>query len=178
MESFRPIGKGPYGNRMNVMFKGGQVEGPRLRGTLVSGGGDWEIVEDDGEQSCKWPLTQARADFPFCDRYRSPRHAIRDGDVHDLVSTSRRRRHAHGLVQPRVLIHRGRVVLVSSPSRVRANFGTCTTDPLVSGLHRDRQSHRVLVGRDRGVDPELRKDLGRSSADSSGLDVDRRLVRK
>lgn len=25
MESFTPIGKGPYGNRMNVIFKGGFV---------------------------------------------------------------------------------------------------------------------------------------------------------
>lgn len=30
------------------MFKGGKFEGPKMRGTLVPGGGDWEIVEPDG----------------------------------------------------------------------------------------------------------------------------------
>ncbi|KAK1924564.1 hypothetical protein DB88DRAFT_539398 [Papiliotrema laurentii] len=47
MESFTEIGKGPYGKRMNVIFKGGQFEGPRIRGTIRPGGGDWEIVEED-----------------------------------------------------------------------------------------------------------------------------------
>ena len=52
MESFRKIGKGPHGNRMNVMFKGGQVEGPKIRGTLVAGGGDWETVDEDVRPTC------------------------------------------------------------------------------------------------------------------------------
>ncbi|WVR08385.1 hypothetical protein IAU60_005440 [Kwoniella sp. DSM 27419] len=57
MESFTPIGQGPYGNRMNVIFsescklegpdaaEGGKFEGPKLRGTILPGGGDWEIVQ-------------------------------------------------------------------------------------------------------------------------------------
>lgn len=63
MESFRHIGKGPNGDRSTVIFKvrffyfrgsgltqrftqGGRFEGPKLRGTILPGGGDWEIVQD------------------------------------------------------------------------------------------------------------------------------------
>ena len=68
MESFTEIGEGPYGKRMNVIFsesrrpeerypvpfslriftykaEGGQFEGPKLRGKILPGGGDWEIVQ-------------------------------------------------------------------------------------------------------------------------------------
>jgi hypothetical protein len=74
MESFRHIGNGPHGDRSTVIFKGGRFEGPRLRGSILPGGGgellcslnvalqyiarvlltneeDWEIVRDhDGDQ--------------------------------------------------------------------------------------------------------------------------------
>lgn len=46
MESFHSIGQGPYGNRSTVIFKGGRFEGPSLRGEILPGGGDWEIVRD------------------------------------------------------------------------------------------------------------------------------------
>jgi len=39
MESFRHIGKGPHGDRSTVIFKGGRFEGPRLRGSILPGGG-------------------------------------------------------------------------------------------------------------------------------------------
>lgn len=76
MESFREIGDGPFGKRMNVMvgplanlggaqtkwltvlsllsslqFKGGQFEGPSIRGTIVPGGGDWEIVDPESSDA-------------------------------------------------------------------------------------------------------------------------------
>lgn len=50
MESFRHIGPGPYGDRSTVIFKGGRFEGPTLRGEILPGGGDWEIVRDHGDQ--------------------------------------------------------------------------------------------------------------------------------
>jgi hypothetical protein len=51
MESFRHIGTGPYGDRSTVIFKGGRFEGPLLRGSILPGGGDWEIVRDhDNDQ--------------------------------------------------------------------------------------------------------------------------------
>jgi hypothetical protein len=39
MESFRHIGPGPHGDRSTVIFKGGRFEGPRLRGSILPGGG-------------------------------------------------------------------------------------------------------------------------------------------
>ncbi|THX24424.1 hypothetical protein D6D10_10131 [Aureobasidium pullulans] len=51
MESFHHIGKGPHGDRSTVIFKGGRFEGPKLRGEILPGGGDWETVQDhDGDQ--------------------------------------------------------------------------------------------------------------------------------
>lgn len=49
METFRHIGQGPHGDRSTVIFKGGRFEGPRLRGEILPGGGDWEIVRDHGD---------------------------------------------------------------------------------------------------------------------------------
>jgi len=46
MESFRHVGPGPNGDRSTVIFKGGRFEGPKLRGVILPGGGDWEIVQD------------------------------------------------------------------------------------------------------------------------------------
>jgi len=47
MDVFHHIGPGPHGDRSTVIFKGGRFEGPRLRGEILPGGGDWEIVRDD-----------------------------------------------------------------------------------------------------------------------------------
>ncbi|KAK5085263.1 hypothetical protein LTR05_004544 [Lithohypha guttulata] len=50
MDSFRHIGAGPHGDRSTVIFKGGRFEGPRLRGTILPGGGDWEIIRNHDDQ--------------------------------------------------------------------------------------------------------------------------------
>ncbi|KAK5702207.1 hypothetical protein LTR17_022515 [Elasticomyces elasticus] len=50
MEAFRHIGQGPYGDRSTVIFKTGRFEGPRMRGEILPGGGDWEIVRDHDDQ--------------------------------------------------------------------------------------------------------------------------------
>lgn len=51
MQEFKHIGSGPHGDRSTVIFKDGRFEGPELRGTIMAGGGDWEIVRDhDGDQ--------------------------------------------------------------------------------------------------------------------------------
>lgn len=42
------VGAGPYGNRLIVEVTGGAFEGPRLRGRLLTGGGDWLLVDADG----------------------------------------------------------------------------------------------------------------------------------
>ncbi|KAK3064200.1 hypothetical protein LTS18_009313 [Coniosporium uncinatum] len=47
MDVFHHIGPGPHGDRSTVIFKGGRFEGPRMRGEILPGGGDWEIVRND-----------------------------------------------------------------------------------------------------------------------------------
>ena len=44
----RNLGKGPYGVRRVVPITGGRVRGPRLSGTIASGGADRQLVRDDG----------------------------------------------------------------------------------------------------------------------------------
>ncbi len=38
----------PLGTRMTFIAAGGRVSGPRLRGTLLPGGGDWLLIGADG----------------------------------------------------------------------------------------------------------------------------------
>jgi hypothetical protein len=38
----------PVGARMTFIAKGGAIEGPKLRGEILPGGGDWLLVGNDG----------------------------------------------------------------------------------------------------------------------------------
>lgn len=42
------MGGGPLGERRVVAITGGTFEGPALKGTIVPGGADWQIVRADG----------------------------------------------------------------------------------------------------------------------------------
>jgi hypothetical protein len=42
------IGVGPHGTRITVPITDGHFEGPRLRGRVLPGGGDWTILRGDG----------------------------------------------------------------------------------------------------------------------------------
>ncbi|NWG26200.1 MAG: DUF3237 domain-containing protein [Pseudorhodoplanes sp.] len=42
------VGTTPYGERRVINILGGRVEGPRLSGTILPGGADWQIVRADG----------------------------------------------------------------------------------------------------------------------------------
>jgi hypothetical protein len=42
------IGAAPHGLRVVVPIAGGHFEGPRLRGKVLPGGGDWTILRGDG----------------------------------------------------------------------------------------------------------------------------------
>jgi len=44
----QPIGRGPFGNRQIAEVTGGTFEGPRLKGELLSCGGDWILIDDAG----------------------------------------------------------------------------------------------------------------------------------
>jgi hypothetical protein len=42
------IGDGPEGLRRFVAIEGGPIEGPLLRGRVLAGSGDWQVVRPDG----------------------------------------------------------------------------------------------------------------------------------
>ena len=42
------LGATPYGERRIINILGGPVEGPRLKGRILPGGADWQIVRSDG----------------------------------------------------------------------------------------------------------------------------------
>src|ERR1700734_2420973 len=42
------IGVVPHGTRRTVPITGGDFEGPRLRGSVLPGGGDWLLLRTDG----------------------------------------------------------------------------------------------------------------------------------
>jgi hypothetical protein len=42
------IGGGPFGQRILFGAAGGSFEGPRLRGEVLAGGGDWALFRSDG----------------------------------------------------------------------------------------------------------------------------------
>ena len=42
------LGNTPYGERRIIDILGGTVEGPKLKGKILSGGADWQIVRADG----------------------------------------------------------------------------------------------------------------------------------
>lgn len=44
----QPVGGGPYGNRQIAEVTGGRFEGPRLRGEVLTCGGDWILIDDKG----------------------------------------------------------------------------------------------------------------------------------
>ena len=50
------VGAGPYGNRLIVEVAGGAFEGPRLRGRILTGGGDWLLVDAEGVGHLDVPL--------------------------------------------------------------------------------------------------------------------------
>ena len=44
----QPVGKGPYGDRLIAEVIGGTFEGPRLKGEVLTCGGDWILIDADG----------------------------------------------------------------------------------------------------------------------------------
>ena len=48
VEAPQVIGATPKGMRQVFIVKGGTVEGPRLKGKMLPGGGDWALIRTDG----------------------------------------------------------------------------------------------------------------------------------
>ncbi|MEV6324884.1 DUF3237 domain-containing protein [Nocardia sp. NPDC051787] len=51
------IGDGPFGRRILFGAAGGSFEGPRLRGDVIAGGGDWALFRPDGTMALDVRLT-------------------------------------------------------------------------------------------------------------------------
>ncbi|GAA3236048.1 DUF3237 family protein [Actinocorallia longicatena] len=45
------LGRTPWGERKVIGITGGSFDGPRLTGTVLPGGADWQVVHDDGAAS-------------------------------------------------------------------------------------------------------------------------------
>jgi hypothetical protein len=48
LEAPQVIGQTPMGMRQVFIVKGGTFEGPKLKGTILPGGGDWATIRPDG----------------------------------------------------------------------------------------------------------------------------------
>jgi hypothetical protein len=53
----RKVGTVPHGTRAIVTISGGRFEGPRLRGRVLPGGGDWTLLRSDGVLELELRLT-------------------------------------------------------------------------------------------------------------------------
>jgi hypothetical protein len=51
------IGNVPHGMRITAPIASGHFEGPRLRGNVLPGGGDWRLLRADGELELDLRLT-------------------------------------------------------------------------------------------------------------------------
>jgi hypothetical protein len=48
LEAVLSLGHTPYGERRVVGITGGTVQGPKLKGRILPGGADWQIIRKDG----------------------------------------------------------------------------------------------------------------------------------
>jgi hypothetical protein len=70
------IGAVPGGRRRIIPIRGGTFEGPELRGTVLDGGADWQLVRDDGlaELDTRYTLRTDRSELIYI-RNAGIRHA-------------------------------------------------------------------------------------------------------
>ena len=62
LEEAQPIGSTLDGIRQIFYVKGGTVEGPKVKGEVLPGGGDWFLIRPDGagETGCTWHVANRR----------------------------------------------------------------------------------------------------------------------
>jgi hypothetical protein len=53
LESITNLGHTPYGERRMIGIIGGSVSGPKLKGRILPGGADWQIIRSDGAADIK-----------------------------------------------------------------------------------------------------------------------------
>jgi len=62
VEDTQKIGAVPHGTRVTAPVPSGTFEGPRLRGAVLPGGGDWTVLRSDGVLELDLRLTLATDD--------------------------------------------------------------------------------------------------------------------
>jgi hypothetical protein len=73
------LGAVPHGIRSIVPVAGGDFEGPRLRGKVLPGGGDWLLVRSDGVLELDLRITLETEDHALIDmRFQGLRHGPAD----------------------------------------------------------------------------------------------------
>src|SRR5262249_7479156 len=73
------LGTVPHGVRLIVPVTGGQFEGPRLRGRVLPGGGDWLLLRSDGVLELDLRITLETDDRALIDmRFQGLRHGPPD----------------------------------------------------------------------------------------------------
>jgi hypothetical protein len=53
LETITSLGRTPYGERRVIGILGGSVSGPKLKGRILPGGADWQIIRNDGAADIK-----------------------------------------------------------------------------------------------------------------------------
>jgi len=53
LETIINLGHTPYGERRMIGIIGGSVNGPKLKGRVLPGGADWQIIRSDGAADIK-----------------------------------------------------------------------------------------------------------------------------
>jgi Protein of unknown function (DUF3237) len=53
LEAITNLGRTPYGERRMIGIIGGSVSGPKLKGRILPGGADWQIIRSDGAADIK-----------------------------------------------------------------------------------------------------------------------------
>ena len=73
------VGNVGKGTRRFVPIAGGEVSGPKLRGEVLRGGGDWQVIRDDGvaELEARYTLRTDNGALIFVRNY-GLRHGPRD----------------------------------------------------------------------------------------------------
>jgi hypothetical protein len=65
VDGVQRIGAVPRGTRVTAPIASGHFEGPRLRGTVLPGGGDWTLLRGDGVLELDLRITLATDDGAF-----------------------------------------------------------------------------------------------------------------
>ncbi len=69
------LGQTPWGRRRIIPILGGAFDGPRLRGAILAGGADWQVVHEDGMAAIDTRYTiQTRDDALISVATRGVRH--------------------------------------------------------------------------------------------------------